>query len=45
MAWRWLSAPVSFPLGDAARARTHAAGEFCVCLRVMAEMGLASVGL
>ena len=43
VAWRWLNAPVAFPLEEL-RARAPMRPEkFCVCLRVMAEMGLAAV--
>lgn len=43
VAWRWLSAPVSFPLGELPARAPMRPEKFCVCLRVMAEMGLAAV--
>ena len=43
VAWRWLSAPVSFPLGELPTHAPMRPEKFCVCLRVMAEMGLAAV--
>lgn len=43
VAWRWLSAPVSFPLGELPTRAPMRPEKFCVCLRVMAEMGLAAV--
>ena len=43
VAWRWLSAPVSFPLGELHARAPMRPEKFCVCLRVMAEMGLAAV--
>ena len=43
VAWRWLSAPVAFPLGELPARAPMRPEKFCVCLRVMAEMGLAAV--
>ena len=43
VAWRWLSAPVAFPLEELPARAPMRPEKFCVCLRVMAEMGLAAV--
>ena len=43
VAWRWLNAPVAFPLEELPARAPMRPEKFCVCLRVMAEMGLAAV--
>ena len=43
VAWRWLNAPVAFPLEELPARAPMRPETFCVCLRVMAEMGLAAV--
>ena len=43
VAWRWLNASVAFPLEELPARAPMRPEKFCVCLRVMAEMGLAAV--
>ena len=43
VAWRWLKAPMVFSLSELPERAPMRPEKFCVCLRVMAEMGLATV--
>ena len=43
VAWRWLKAPMVFSLSELPERAPMRPEKFCVCLRVMAEMGLAAV--